>query len=46
MIDKLNELKLVDGKSIRLFFCGKEMKQDEKIGSYTSEDAVITVFMR
>lgn len=45
LLDKLKELDLLKGKSVRLFYCGREMKQDEKIGSYTSEDSVITVFL-
>lgn len=46
LADKLKEKNLSQGKVVKLFFCGKEMKQSDPIGSYTTEDAVVTVFLR
>lgn len=46
LIDKLKENKLVEGKEVKLFYCGREMKQKELLGQYTTEDAVVIVFVR
>jgi len=35
-----------EGKRILLFFGGKEMKPDQPIGRYLTDDAVVTVYLR
>lgn len=46
LAEKLKEKNLAPGKEIKFFYCGREMKQSEPVGAYTTEDAVVTVFLR
>lgn len=46
LFDKLEEKELTGKGIVKLFYCGREMKPEEKIGNYTNEDSVITVFLR
>lgn len=46
LVDKLEKLKLTEGKSVRLFHGGKEMKYEDLVGNHAAEDSVVTVFLR
>ena len=48
LVDKLKEQKLPEltGKVVKLFHSGKEMKLTDALGQYTTDDAVVTIFLR
>lgn len=46
LAEKVKKEVPTEGKRILLFFGGKEMKPDQPIGQYLSEDAVVIAYLR